>query len=135
MRYLKGTYDYELCFIKTDEDLKLIAFSDSDWASSVEDRRSTTGYCFSLTKQGPATSWKSKKQATVALSTCEAEYNGMANTTQESMYNLTQLLNGMDNKVYSCTKIHGDNQGAIALSKNPVHRQRSKHRCKISLHS
>ena len=49
----------------------------------------------------------------------------MANTTQESM-DLTQLLNGMDNKVYSCTKIQGDNQGAIALSKNPVHRQRSK---------
>ena len=126
LRYLKGTYDYELCFTKTDDDLKLIAFSDSDWASSVEDKRSTTGYCFSLTKQGPAISWKSKKQPTVALSTCEAEYIGMANTTQESLY-LTQLLSGMDNKVYSCTTIHGDNQGAIALSKNPVHRQRSKH--------
>lgn len=126
LRYLKGTKDYELCFKKTDEDLNLIAFSDSDWASSVEDRRSTTGYYFSLTKQGPAISWKSKKQPTVALSTCEAEYIGLATTTQESMY-LTQLLNGMDNKVYSCTKIHGDNQGAIALSKNPVNRQRSKH--------
>ena len=69
LRYLKGTLDYELCFKKSDENLNLIAFSDSDWASSVEDRRSTTGYCFSLTKQGPAISWKSKKQATVALST------------------------------------------------------------------
>lgn len=115
-----------MCFKKSDEDLNLIAFSDSDWASSVEDRRSTTGYCFSLTKQGPAISWKSKKQPTVALSTCEAEYIGLANATQESMY-LTQLLNGMDNKTYCCTKIHGDNQGAIALSKNPVNKQRSKH--------
>ena len=43
LRYLKGTYDYKLCFTKTDEDFKLIAFSDSDWASSVRDRRSTTG--------------------------------------------------------------------------------------------
>lgn len=126
LRYLKGTNEYELCFKKTDEYLNRIAFSDSDWASSVEDRRSTTGYCFSLKKQGPAISWKSKKQATVALSTCEAQYIGLANTTQESMY-LTQLLNGMDNRDYSCTKIHGDNQGAIALSKNPVNRQRSKH--------
>ena len=74
LRYLKGTVDYELCFRKTDEVLSLIAFSDSDWASSVEDRRSTTGYCFSLTPQGPAISWKSRKQPTVALSTCEAEY-------------------------------------------------------------
>ena len=126
LRYLKGTVDYELCYKKNEEDLNLIGFSDADWASSVEDRRSTTGYCFSLTKQGPAISWKSKKQPTVALSTCEAEYIGLAATTQESMY-LTQLLNGMDNKIYSCTEIHGDNQGAIALCKNPVNRQRSKH--------
>lgn len=126
LRYLKGTSDYELSFKKSDEDLKLIGFSDSDWASSVEDRRSTTGYCFSLNKQGPPISWKSKKQPTVALSTCEAEYIGLATATQESMY-LTQLLSGMDNSDYTCTKMFGDNQGAIALSKNPVNRQRSKH--------
>lgn len=126
LRYLKGTNDYELCFKKTDEDLNLIGFSDSDWASSIEDRRSTTGYCFSLNKQGPAISWKSKKQPTVALSTCEAEYIGLATTTQESMY-LAQLLSGIDNREYRCTKMYGDNQGAIALSKNPVNRQRSKH--------
>ena len=77
LRYLKGTVDYELGFRKTDEALSLIAFSDSDWASSVKDGRSTTGYCFSLTQQGPAISWKSRKQPTVALSTCEAEYIGL----------------------------------------------------------
>jgi len=37
LRYLKGTADYELCFKKTDKTLSLIAFSDSDWASSVEE--------------------------------------------------------------------------------------------------
>lgn len=126
LRYLKGTNDYELIFRKSNEDLDLIAYSDSDWASSVNDRRSTTGYCFALTKQGPVISWKTRKQPTVALSTCEAEYIGLATTTQESMY-LIQLLNGMDKKRYTHTKIFGDNQGAIALSKNPVKRQRSKH--------
>lgn len=34
LRYLKGTADYELCFKKTEKTLSLIAFSDSDWASS-----------------------------------------------------------------------------------------------------
>lgn len=126
LRYLKGTVDYELCYKRNEEDLNLIGFSDADWASSVEDRRSTTGYCFSLTKQGPAISWKTKKQPTVALSTCEAEYIGLATATQESIY-LTQLVNGMDNRIHSCAEIHGDNQGAIALCKNPVNRQRSKH--------
>jgi transposase InsO family protein len=47
-------------------------------------------------------------------------------TTQESLY-LMQLLNSMDSKIYTCTRIYEDNQGAIALSKNPVRRQRCKH--------
>ena len=59
-------------------------------------------------------------------STCEAEYVSLAATTQESLY-LMQLLNSMDNKTYKCAKILEDNQGAIALSKNPVNRQRCKH--------
>ncbi len=95
--------------------------------SDLNDRRSTTGYCFSLTQDGPLISWKSKKQSTVALSTCEAEYIALAVTAQESMY-LVQLLNSMDNDcLYIPVQIFEDNQGAIALSKNPVCRQRCKH--------
>jgi len=60
--------------------------------TSVEDRHSTSGYCFSLTEQG--FHGNLKKQPTVALSTYKDEYIGQANTTQESMH-LTQLLNGM----------------------------------------
>ncbi len=127
MRYLKGTIDLELCYKKSDEKLKLVAYSDADWASDLNDRRSTTGYCFSLTQDGPLISWKSKKQSTVALSTCEAEYIALAVTAQESMY-LVQLLNSMDNDcLYIPVQIFEDNQGAIALSKNPVCRQRCKH--------
>ena len=40
---------------------------------------------------------------------------------------LMQLLQGMDNKSYQCKRIYEDNQGAIALSKNPVNKQRCKH--------
>jgi len=127
MRYLKGTIDSELCYKKSEENLKLVAYSDADWASDLNDRRSTTGYCFSLTQNGPLISWKSKKQSTVALSTCEAEYMALAATTQESMY-LVQLLNGMDSGcLFEPVQIFEDNQGAIALSKNPVCRQRCKH--------
>ena len=42
LRYIKGTLGYKLCFTKTVNDLMLIGFSDSDWASSP-DRRSTSG--------------------------------------------------------------------------------------------
>lgn len=127
LRYLKGTLDKELCYRKTEEDLSLIAYSDADWATDLSDRRSTTGYCFALSKCGPVICWKTRKQATVALSTCEAEYMAMAATAQESLY-LSQLLNGMDSeKQYSPVTIFADNQGAIALSKNPINRQRCKH--------
>lgn len=66
------------CYKKSDE--KLVVYSNADWASDLEERRSTTGYCFSLTRDGPLISWKSKKQSTVALSTCEAEYMALAVT-------------------------------------------------------
>jgi hypothetical protein len=69
LRYIKCTMDFELCFKKLDADLQLTAYSDSDWASCLEDRRSTTGYCCTLTEGGPLISWKSRKQPTVAIST------------------------------------------------------------------
>ncbi len=127
IRYLKGTIDHKLCYRKCDTNLKLGAYSDSDWAADLSDRRSTTGYCFSLTESGPPISWKSKKQTTVALSTCKAKYMALAMTMQESLY-LIQLMSGMENERQPApVKIFEDNQGAIALSKDPVSRQRSKH--------
>lgn len=127
LRYLKGTIEHELCYKRSDLGLRLEGYSDADWASDHSDRRSTTGYCFSLTTEGPVISWKSRKQPTVALSTCEAEYIALAASVQESMY-LVQLLHGMDkNSQHTPVKIFEDNQGTIALSKNPVCRQRSKH--------
>lgn len=127
LRYLKGTIDFGLSYKKDEDGLALVGYSDADWASSIDDRRSTTGYCFSLTKTGPLVSWKSKKQPTVALSSCEAEYMALAATTQESLY-LKQLLSEMDiGHKYECAVIFEDNQGTIALSKNSMTQQRSKH--------
>ena len=54
LRYLKGTVDLKMNFSKTNSELQLVGYSDADWASSVEDRRSTTGYYFQLNSKGPA---------------------------------------------------------------------------------
>lgn len=101
-------------------------YSEADWANDTEDRKSTTGYCFSLSQGGAIVSWKTKKQQTVALSTCEAEYVALAATVQEALY-LSQLLKDMDHNLEQTTKVFEDNQGTIHLAKNPVNRQRSKH--------
>ena len=103
LKYLKGTNDKMLCYKKCDG-LRLFAYSDADWAGDATDRPSTTGYCVSLSENGPLISWKTKKQPTVALSTCEAEYMALAATTQECLY-LSQLLEHLDDCLYDVPKI------------------------------
>ncbi len=125
-RYIKGTLNYALTFRKSSNKLMLHGYSDADWGSS-EDRRSTTGYCFTLDNYSASISWKSQKQVTVALSTCEAEYMALASAAQEALF-LIQLLCDLDGfDCHTDVVIHCDNQGAIALSQNPVHHKRSKH--------
>ena len=47
-----------------------------------------------MLNSGPV-SWKSKKQSTIALSSCEAEYKSLTFAVQEGMF-LTQLMRDMD---------------------------------------
>ncbi|XP_057443858.1 secreted RxLR effector protein 161-like [Lotus japonicus] len=66
LRYLKGIVDYGL-FYKHCTNIKLLGFTDSDYAGDVEDSKSTSGYVFMLSSA--AISWSSKKQPIVTLST------------------------------------------------------------------
>ena len=125
LRYLKGTREQCLKFEKSESPLRLTGFCDSDWGASVKDRRSITGYNFQLSQDGPLISWKSRKQQTVALSTCEAEYVSLACAVQEAKF-LKQLCNDMTIAT-SDVLVNVDNQGMINLTKNPVNHQRSKH--------
>lgn len=125
LRYLRGTLDLELAF---SGDLRpLVGYSDADWAGDISTRRSTSGYVFSI-GTGPI-SWSSKRQSTVSLSTCEAEYIGQTQATKEAVWlrNLLAELTYMNERDIPTTIIYGDNQGAIALAKNPKFHGRSKH--------
>ena len=128
LRYLKGTTEQSLKFKKGADTLKLIGYCDSDWAGDVVDRRSMSGYGFHLLKEGPLiSSCRCRKQATVALSTCEAEYMALTESVQEAKF-LKQLC--VDLKVVQVSYrvvINVDNQGAINLAKNPMYHKRSKH--------
>ena len=123
LSYIKGTVDHGL-FYSQNHNLELVGFSDSDWAGSREDRRSTTGFVFYL--GDAAFTWSSKKQSIVALSTCEAEYIAAAACVCHAIW-LRRLLERMTLKQEEATKIYIDNKSAIALAKNPVHHERSKH--------
>jgi hypothetical protein len=91
MRYLKGTLDYGLCYTRYC-DFILYGYTDSDWARSSSYRKITSGCCFSL---GSAmTSWKSRKQSNIALSTKKAEYIAACSTSCEAIW-LWNLLTGL----------------------------------------
>src|ERR1700678_3446126 len=70
---LKGTKNYSLTYGGSGEILNqdLNIFCVADWAADAN-RKSVSGYVITLA--GGAVAWSSKKQATVALSTAEAEY-------------------------------------------------------------
>ena len=123
LKYLKTTADYSVVFNGKSKG-ELEGFADASWASDVDSRRSTTGYVFFL--NGSVVSWKSKRQPTVATSSTEAEYMALYSATQEAVW-LRLLLSDIGCANGSATTIYEDNQGCIALAKNPVFHSRTKH--------
>jgi hypothetical protein len=82
VKYLKGTREYEL-ELGGDSTARLTGYSDSDYANCPDTRRSVSGYCFDL--GSGLVSWMSKKQATTATSSTEAEYMAAAQATKEAV--------------------------------------------------
>ena len=100
--------------------------SDADWSGDVNERKSTTRYYFKLNGRGAALSWGVRKQAAVALSSSEAEYQGMAAAVHEVLF-LNQLLENFGIQQKRPIAIGEDNQSCIRLCQNPVMYKRSKH--------
>ncbi|KAA0041382.1 Retrovirus-related Pol polyprotein from transposon TNT 1-94 [Cucumis melo var. makuwa] len=123
IRYVKGTSDFGVKFTRGKE-FKLIGFSDSDWGSSIDDMRSTLGYCFTLSSG--VFSWSSKKQEIVAQSTAEAEFIAATATANQALW-LRKILLDLDLKQKKSTEILVDNKAAIAISHNPVFYKKTKH--------
>ena len=105
----------------------MTGFTDSDWAGDHETRRSTSGYVFNI--GSGAISWSSKRQSSTALSSCEAEYIGQTQATKEAIWlrRLLAELQAAEGHAPVTTIIYGDNQGAIALARNPQFHARTKH--------
>eukprot|EP00253_Pinus_taeda_P016286 PITA_16286 len=104
--------------------IRLCEFTDADWASSLVDKKSTSGGCFNIGSR--VVLWCSRKQKLVPLNSAEAEYMEISTTTSEAKW-LQKLLLSLFGQRMEVTNIYCDNQSCIRLSKNPVFHDRSKH--------
>ena len=84
LRYLKTTIDNGICYHGKRGDIEVSAFSDADWASNKDNRRSTSGVMVMINKSPVI--FKSKIQQSVALSTAEAEYIALSLCVQEILW-------------------------------------------------
>jgi hypothetical protein len=136
MRYLAGTRSLGLTFGtrnggvlgdsrgQTRTQVDVCAYADADWANGKGDRRSITGWVSKV--NGDPISWASKKQRTVALSTCEAELYAESAAIQEVLW-LRGLLKELGLQSHVGSEVFGDNQSAIAVTKNGIKGERTKH--------
>jgi hypothetical protein len=125
LRYLKGTLNLGILYkCKTDNNLILQGWSDSDYAGDYDDRKSTSGYIFTMGTS--AICWSSKKQPIVTLSTTEAEFVSAASCACQCIW-VRSILQHLNVKQDGSTFINCDNSSSIKLSKNPILHGRCKH--------
>jgi hypothetical protein len=125
LRYIKGTTDYGIVYLKEKGKVKILGYSDSDMAGDVDDRKSTSGVAYFLGNS--IVSWLSQKQKVVALSSCEAEYIAAATAACQGVW-LGRLLGDLMNEEAERVVLNVDNKSTISLCKNPVHRELNQYK-------
>lgn len=101
----------------------LVGFLDANYASNVDNRRSQTGFVFTLFHT--AISWKSSLQHVVALSTTELEFLAVTEVVKEGIW-LLGLISEFG-IIQNFVEIKCDNQSAVHLVKHAIFHERSKH--------
>lgn len=122
LRYLKGSLSFGL-LLQPSQSLTISGFADADWGGSIDDRRSTSGYCVFLGNN--VISWSSKKQSIVAKSSTEAEYRALSSVAADVVWLqsiLTELSFTVPKPILWC-----DNLGATFLASNAAFHARTKH--------
>lgn len=123
LRYLKSAPGKGIMFSKNNH-LSIEGYTDADWAASVSDRKSTSGY-FTFVG-GNLVTWRSKKQKVVALSSAEAEFRAMSKGLCELLW-LKKLMDEIGYPTCSAMNMFCDNKAAISIARNPVQHDRTKH--------
>ena len=97
---------------------------DSDWAGCAETRKSTTG--FSITFLGATITYGSRTQATIALSSAEAELYAINTGATEALH-LQNLLTDLLNSNKANIKIHTDSSSGKSIATRIGTGKKTKH--------
>jgi hypothetical protein len=124
LRYIKGTTNFGVVYLKEKGKVKILGYSDSDMVGDVGDRKSTSGVAYFVGKS--PVSWLSQKHKIVAQSSCEAEYIAAATVTCQGVW-LGRLLGDLINEEPEQVVLNIDKKSVISLCKNLVHYDRSEH--------
>ena len=124
LRYVAGTLDYGLRFTKAPGTARFVGYCDSDLTGDIDTSKSTSGTLFFL--GNCLVSWQSIKQKVVALSSCEAEYIATSTAATQALW-LLRLLAELLGRHVEVVELKVDSKSALALAKNPVFHERSKH--------
>lgn len=122
MRYLSDKAHHGLVAKRQDK-LELVSYCDADYGNSLDDRKSTTGMVI-LLNSTPVV-WKTQKQATVATSTCEAEFIAASTAVKETIW-VSNILKELGIELKPVT-LFIDNQGTIKLINNSGVHSKTKH--------
>ena len=99
-------------------------YADADLAGDIGTRKSTTGFCMVL--NGGVINWSSKLQATVAVSTAEAETIAGTEAVKQIMH-LRLFLKELGQEQREPSVVWEDNMAAISLGHGSEQSKRSKH--------
>jgi hypothetical protein len=124
LRYIAGTKTHGCVYHHGKGTLELIGYSDADHAGDGDDRKSTSSAIFFLGRS--PVSWQFQKQRVVALSSCEVEYIVGATGACQGVW-LSRLLADLLNMKVIAPLLYIDNKSTLALAKNPVLHDYSKH--------
>ena len=124
LKYLRRTRDYMLVY--SCGDLNPIGYTDSDFQSDKDSRKSTSGSIFTL--GGGVVVWRSIKQSSIVDSTMEAEYIAACEEAKEfiwlkKFYTDMEVVPNMEKPLV----LYCDNSEVVANSKEPRSHKRGKH--------
>ncbi|XP_022003293.2 uncharacterized mitochondrial protein AtMg00810-like [Helianthus annuus] len=113
LRYLQGTTEFGL-HLGSVPHLRLVAYTNADWAGCPDTRRYTSGYCVYLGDN--LISWSSKRQSTISRSRAEAEYRGVANVVADICW-LRNILLELHHPLPRATLVYCDRQCCLSIQK------------------